>query len=469
MNEKVANALSYVDEKYVSAAAKRKKNKRILPMAAAAILAIAFLFNMPAIPMIVTAHAVATASESRVAERPNQKDYENNDAWYAALDQWQVERTANSDTAKQAAAELTDFFTAGSAQFLTAEGSENRLWSPVNAYIGLAMLAELTEGDSRDQILDLLGTADTDTLRQQVNAVWESVYHNNKSVEMSVLANSLWLNKGLSYQQQAMDNLAYYHHASVYQDNLGTQKANRAISAWVNNNTGGFVKNAADSIELPPETVLALYSTIYFQSKWVNEFSAKNNTDDVFHAPNGDVTVTFMNKKLATMYYYWGDKFSAVRMGLENGSSMWFILPDEGCTTADVLADGQYMQMLQQQGWENKKEMMVNLSVPQFDVSSTADLRSGLQQLGVTDVFSLGSADFSAITDDTPVYLAAANQSVRVQIDEEGVKAAAYIEFIGAGSAAPPDEIIDFVVDRPFIFAVTKSSIPLFMGTVNQP
>ncbi len=469
MNEKVAKALSYVDEKYVSAAAKRKKKKRILPMAAAAILALAFLFNMPAIPMIVTAHAVATASESRVGERPNQKDYETSNAWYAALDQWQAERTTLSDTAKQAAAELSDFFTAGSARFLAAEGSENRLWSPVNAYMGLSMLVGLTAGDSRQQILDLLGAADTDTLRQQANAMWESVYHNDKNVEMSVLANSLWLDKGLSYQQQAMDDLAYYHHASVYQDNLGTQKTNRAISAWVNNNTGGFVKNAADNIELPPETVLALYSTIYFQSKWGDEFSAKNNTQAVFHAPEGDVTATFMNKKLATMYYYWGDKFSAVRMGLENGGSMWFILPDEGCTTADVLSDGQYMEMLLQQDWENKKYMKVNLSVPQFDVKSTADLKDGLQQLGVKDVFSLGSADFSAITGDTPVCLASANQSVRVQIDEEGVKAAAYIEFVGAGSAEPPDEIIDFVVDRPFIFSVTKSSVPLFMGTVNQP
>ena len=468
MNEKVAKALGYVDEKYVSAAARKKKKKHILPMAAAAILALAFLFNMPAIPMIVTAHAVAIASESRQAERPAQRDYENNNAWYAALDQWQAELTQLSDTAEQAAADLAGFFTAGSAQFLTADGSVNRLWSPVNAYIGLSMLAELTAGESRGQILDLLGASDTDTLRRQVNAVWESVYHNEKSVEMSVLANSLWLDKGLSYRQEATDNLAYYHHASVYQGNLGTQKTNRAIGAWINNNTGGFVKNAAANIDLSPETVLALYSTIYFQSKWVNEFSAKNNTQAVFHAPEGDVTATFMNKKLSTMYYYWGDKFSAVRMWLENGSAMWFILPDEGYTTADVLLDGQYMQMLQQQDWENEKYMMVNLSVPKFDVSSTIDLRNGLQQMGVTDVFSLSSADFSAITGDTPVYLAAANQSVRVQIDEEGVKAAAYIEFIGAGSAAPPDEIIDFVLDRPFLFAIT-TGFPLFIGTVNHP
>ena len=36
-------------------------------------------------------------------------------------------------------------------------------------------------------------------------------------------------------------------------------------------------------------------------------------------------------------------------------------------------------------------------------------------------------------------------------------------------SPAPPDEIIDFVLDRPFLFFVTNSNIPLFAGAVNQP
>ena len=40
------------------------------------------------------------------------------------------------------------------------------------------------------------------------------------------------------------------------------------------------------------------------------------------------------------------------------------------------------------------------------------------------------------------------------------VTAASYIllEF-GAGAAMPPDEIIDFVLDRPFVFAITSNQI----------
>ena len=418
--------------------------------------------------LAITAEVVSRASDTRQMQRPDRDDYDDSDVWRADWDKWQEEQKRLSNTAKDALIDLEHFFTTGSAQFLSTQSSDNLLWSPVNAYIGLAMVTELTAGESRQQILDLFGAADIDALRQQVSAIWESTYNDNGH-EISTLANSLWLEEGLSYQQDTMDNLAYHYYASVYQGDLGSQKINNAISAWINNNTGGFLKNATKNISLSPETILALYSTIYFQAKWQDEFSKMNNTKDVFHTPDGDKTATFMNKDLAQMYYYWGDRFGAVALSLKNGSRMWFVLPDEGYTPSDVLADGQYMQMVLQQDWENEKWMKVNLSVPKFDVNSTTSLKDGLQKMGVTDVFEESAANFSELTGDIPIFLTAANQSVRVQIDEEGVKAAAYIEIPGATSPAPPEEIIDFIIDRPFVFAITTESIPLFVGTVNTP
>ena len=89
--------------------------------------------------------------------------------------------------------------------------------------------------------------------------------------------------------------------------------------------------------------------------------------------------------------------------------------------------------------------------------------------MGITDLFQFGAADFSASLEE-PAFISAANQAVRVKIDETGVTAAAYIELPGAGAAAPPEEIIDFVLDRPFLFVITDyTGIPLFAGSVQQP
>ena len=92
----------------------------------------------------------------------------------------------------------------------------------------------------------------------------------------------------------------------------------------------------------------------------------------------------------------------------------------------------------------------------------------GFENMGITDLFQYGTADFSEAFEG-PVFMTAANQAVRVEIDEQGVKAAAYIELPGAGAAQPPEEIIDFVLDRPFLFIISDSGIPLFAGTVNEP
>ena len=115
--------------------------------------------------------------------------------------------------------------------------------------------------------------------------------------------------------------------------------------------------------------------------------------------------------------------------------------------------------------------MKVNLSVPKFDIRASGDLKDTLQAMGVTDLFSQSAADFSgSVEGDFPVWVTAVNQATRVAIDEKGVTAASYIEIPGAGAAQPPEEIIDFILNRPFLFVITnRYDLPLFAGVVNQP
>lgn len=472
MHEKLAQALDYISLRHIEEAARMgasKKRRRYFLAAVAAVLIVVMISNIGFIPMAVSAKAVALASESRVTERPDRDDYPDFDTYKLESDAWWAARDARYERSAEALEAALPFFAEGSERFLS--GTENRLWSPVNAYIGLAMLAETTCGETRLQILELLDTETLEDLRTRVGAVWETIYRDDGN-EICLLANSLWLDDSLEYNLDTMDNVAHYHYASVYQGNFGTARMDRAMQTWLGNNTGGMLKKQAGSVTLPEDTVLALASTIYFQAKWANEFSALQNTQDVFHAPNGDVTVTYMNKKLAQMNYYWGDSFGAVRLALKNGSSMWFILPDEDKTVEDVLREGAYMDVVTGGTMgeaENCKYMKVNLSVPKFDVSSSQELSGGLRQLGVTDVFDIGTADFSPSIENGKVFVSAVNQAVRLQIDEKGVKAAAYIEIPGAGAAQPPEEIIDFILDRPFLFVVTSNSLPLFAGVVNQP
>ena len=168
--------------------------------------------------------------------------------------------------------------------------------------------------------------------------------------------------------------------------------------------------------------------------------------------------------------YYWSDNFTAVRMGFESGG-MWFFLPDEGFTPADLLADGAFLELVDDRSsWKGKRAMMVNMVVPRFDVSAQLELQPALEALGVTDVFDAYAADFSPATEDTDLYVSAALHGVRVKIDEQGCEGAAYTMLAMTGAAMPPDEEVDFTVDRPFLFCITgDDGLPLFTGIVNQP
>ena len=73
-------------------------------------------------------------------------------------------------------------------------------------------------------------------------------------------------------------------------------------------------------------------------------------------------------------------------------------------------------------------------------------------------------------TDADEIFLSKAQHATRVTIDEEGCTAVAYTVMMAAGGTMPPDDEVDFVLDRPFIFAIISADgLPMFVGVVNNP
>ena len=239
----------------------------------------------------------------------------------------------------------------------------------------------------------------------------------------------------------------------------------QALQAWLNEQTGDRLKEAAKSVKLSPETVFALVSTIYFKGRWDGEFN-KNMTDDqVFHGAKGDVTVPMMHQSGTDSYYY-GNKFTSVQKSMTNAGQMVFILPDEGVTPEELLTDEQALAYMIR-GEAESKYLVVNASVPKFDVTSNLMLNETLQEMGIKDVFT-ARADFSPVSDDE-VVLDTVQHAARVTVDEEGVVAAAFTVMLTCGAAMPPEEEVDFVLDRPFIFLLKSNDGQiLFAGIVNQ-
>ena len=392
---------------------------------------------------------------------------------------------ANPENPGRARAELSggqrDFLSVSSAEFLSGTAGENRVYSPVNVYMALAILAETAGGDSRQQILELLGADSAEALREDANALWLACYREGE-YGATVLANSLWLRDGTDYHQGPLDILARDYYASSFSGKMGSEEYDQALRDWLNEQTHGLLEEQAADLALDPDTVIALASTLYFKAPWAREFWEENTRRDVFHTAAGDVETDFMHQYM-TDTYYWGEHFSAAALWFADGGSMWLILPDEGHTVDELVESGEAMDFLLadkrgsyneetdefEGGWPGQKWMEINLAMPRFDVSSDLDLLGGLAALGVTDALDPGRADFSPLT-DRDIYVSKAQHAARVTVDEKGCEAAAYTVIANPEGAPPPGEEIDFVLDRPFLFAVTNySDMPLFVGIVNQP
>lgn len=417
---------------------------------------------------------VASSVLPVMASYPGDESYlDDNGEMRENTKKWEDQEHTRRDAIKELSKyqdSLQDFYGKTIDAFLRDNGNENAVFSPVNLYFALAMSAEITEGESRSQILELLGAEDKETLRKQTESLWTAGYRNDGATT-SVFANSLWLNKDVNYNKSTTDTLADDYFASVFQGDTTSKDMTNALRKWLNEQTGGLLKESVENLELDARTVAAICSTVYFRAKWDTVFSKNNNDYKTFHGSRGDVEKEFMNQTYTYGPYYCGEDFGAVYINFSEGGGMWLILPDEDKSVNDVLRSGEYLEMIgNPYQWENSVSVKVNCSVPKFDVASDIDLSDGLKRLSVTDVFDIEKSDFTPLTEDTGVYFTDVRHAARVTIDEEGCTAAAYTAMIACGAALPPEDEVDFVVDRPFVFAVMGDcQQPLFVGTVYNP
>ena len=416
----------------------------------------------------LTKYAVKEAAFPAYPREPRYEDYFNDngegdwDAYMAAEDEYMaaLQKLGKGRLDQESAAPVLTFADRTAEAIFT--NSENRVYSPVSLYAALAMLTEMTAGETRQQVMELLGEADGASLRQQIKELWLGTYMDDGR-SMCRLANGAFLRENAEVKQEAVDALRDWYYASTYRVPMGTAEADKAIAGWLNQNTGGLLSEERGSIRTAVDDLLRLYNTIYYKSSWRDAFEESRTGKDVFTAAGGTEQETDFMHRTESGSYQKGEGYTAAPRYLRYGR-MVFVLPDEGVTPESLLQRQGFLTELT--GDYNAAELV--WSVPKFDVKSSTGLNEALQALGVTDAFDGTKADFTPLTDNGAV-VDSVMQAARVKIDEDGVEAAAYTEIVTAESAMmemPPT--VEMELDRPFLFVIfDNSNVLLFVGTVN--
>lgn len=416
------------------------------------------------------AFSLARASYPKMEPYPLDDPWHENDAAWDAW--WKCYKQTHPDAGYTQG--MSDYLRTAVPTLLSGTGAENRVVSPLNVYMALAMLAETTAGESRDELLALLHVPDLETLRTQARTLWLANYCDDGRLT-ELLANSLWLRDGTVYNDETVQRLAGDYYASVYSGPMGEEAYNDTLRAWMNEQTQNLLADQIREINMSEDTVAALVSTLYYKASWVGGFSQVEKKL-FFHGPDGDQSIVFMRRVMEDETLYTGEGFQAAGAKLDGGGEMYFLLPDEGVSPEQLLENANALNFLlseQGRGSTDGREVELTLTVPEFDVSARLDLIGMLQEMGVSAIFDADRSDFSPLTTDVknPITVSKAQHGARVVVDENGVLGVAYT-IIEPTEAIEPEEPerVELTLDRPFLFAVTNNEgLPIFVGIVNNP
>ncbi|MBQ9842077.1 MAG: hypothetical protein IJO42_03085 [Clostridia bacterium] len=496
--EQLSDAIGRLDDELVSVAIHTRRRKPWWYSAVAVAACIALVLGGVAVwpyvspdgdrPAVDTPDVSVTDDTTTTAEQPTKSTVPRAKAAQLAapsypemvkrtdtnLDEWKESRSRQREKINGQTDGMTGFYQHTIIAFLSGNAGENRVYSPLNVYMALSMLAEITEGNSRTQLTELLGVSNLSALRKKNAALWNGVYIDD-GLTSSRLGNSLWLDNGgqYAYDADTVDRLAGSYYASVYRGEMGSDAYNKQLQQWMNEQTDGLLKNEVQNVKFSYNTVLALVSTICFKAGWVGKFSEYSTTQETFHTVGGDKTCAFMKTSEKTTAYF-GDHYTAVARGLDDGSfRMVFFLPDEDSSVDEVIRDPQMVALLEENtGGIRQRKIKVNMRIPKFDVKADYSLNEGLKSLGVTDIFDDTKSDFGGIVENSDGMYASASHAARVKIDEEGAEGVAFtfVEGLKRGPTAQKEESMDFILDRPFVFAITgPGNTILFAGVVENP
>lgn len=330
---------------------------------------------------------------------------------------------------------------------------ENRVISPVSLTAALAMAAEGAREETLQEILDALDAQNLDALRK---AMPESIQS----------ANALFSRPELELEEAYLETLKNDYSAQRFP--IDAQVVEK-VNDWVRENTNGLIDSLLS--EAPdPQTALLLINAVALDAKWAYPFMAEATQEADFHTASGDVKVQMM-QQTQTFDYLERDGMQMVCLPYEDGKlEMWVILPSESGDLAQAL------EALEAQGLsaltQDAQPYEVTLSLPKMDLSDENGLRQSLIALGIERAFSPDAAQFEGICAREKLYIDEILQKARIQVDEEGTRAAAATVVIARTTSIMPDvQRVEMRVDRPFAFAIVEpdSGAVCFAGAVENP
>lgn len=348
-------------------------------------------------------------------------------------------------------------------------GMNSRVVSPLSVTYLMSMLANGADGETQQQILATLGWAGEGIQQpslQDINDYSRMLIEKTARLDKAVtveIANYVAVNKEFKLNSKFQKSVERDYKAGVESLNFTSPSTLKRINDWCNDRTHGMIPSIIN--ELDPDAVSYLMNAIYFNGTWKDKFSKEETKQELFRGYTRDIQYVDMMHRHGEYFYADGDGYSAVSIPYGNGAfRMTVILPSEGSFLRDVMAsmDGGKFQALQR----SMEKCNVDLKIPRFTTEVDLPLNDIISALGAPLIFS-SQADFSQFARGD-FYVSKMFQKAKIEVSEEGTKAAAVTAAIMMMSAVRPEKKrnVVFHADSPFAYIISENSTGsiYFMG-----
>ena len=351
--------------------------------------------------------------------------------------------------------------------------NENSCISPLSIRYALAMMRDGANGETREQIDAVLGSA---TIPR----------YENVEGHLAV-ANSLWTRTDYAdaIKPEFAETLRANYGAEYKVDSF-TSAAN--LNSWIETNSLGLLKDVIDD-DFAVDLHAALVNVLAIDMEWALKFEPIGTRQSEFYSSRGfdnPSTVAMMMETVnatENISYFFANDATVLALDLKeyNGTQLQFvsIMPTEkelqeyisGLSMEDLvrLTSG----LTYAKAKNNSYYFTMSYYLPRFEISSGIDdLIGDLKELGVSNAFDEEAADFSNMVNGK-FFIDRAVHKTKFDLSEEGIKAAAVTAFGGKGAAGPLVNrmIITIAINHPFLYLVRDKATGdiWFVGTVYDP
>ena len=348
-------------------------------------------------------------------------------------------------------------------------GDRSIIVSPISVSYMLGMLGEGAEGETRQQITDVLGLGGS---VKEINKYFKKIMDETAHVDTTVtinIANCINLNSAMNIRlipqyQAAMQN---YYNAQVDAFDFSNNSNVDIINNWCKTQTHGMIPVILD--QLDPQEAMYLLNAVYFKASWTEKFDPKDTRSRYFTKQDGSIVEHKMMHLKIKAAYGNNDLCEMLSLPYGNGAfSMNVLLPHKGKTIDDII-QSLSAQKLEQQRMHEMSTHNVDILLPRFTTESETYLEQVLSTMGMPLTFNPRAAQFTKMAKDHELWVSMMKQKARIEVNEKGTKAAA-VTVVGmrtrslSGGGSPR---VEFHATRPFVYYIVDNStgVIYFMGT----